>query len=281
MIEALKTVIDLFKTKPFKIAFTAFVLSTLIFGVLWALLHLQFADGGINQIPNTEEAALTRYVLAATFPVCLIVVWFIFYVTTNNDASDVYTEVRNLLEGDWIVEYEANHGPISNITIVDQRIVSCEISINPENLKLEMRFNITNNPIFSDKSGQIINDVAIRYDTSGEYIMFYYFKADRKILPHLAQHIVPEAEHHDPADLEVEIFGRVSFKKPAGRNTITDMQGEWFDLNGNTSRLLALIDHHMMAALQKQPFSPLKLSEVPIHHRYFDARMGAVHFHRS
>lgn len=70
------------------------------------------------------------------------------------------------------------------------------------------------------------------------------------------------------------------FEKPANKNVVTEMSGEWFDLNGNTSRLLALLDLQKIAAIQNQPFEPMKLSEVPIHTHYFDARMGMVHFRR-
>ncbi|HND78802.1 MAG TPA: hypothetical protein PLN79_16060, partial [bacterium] len=63
--------------------------------------------------------------------------------------------------------------------------------------------------------------------------------------------------------------------------SIKNIEGRWFDLNGNSSRLMALLDAKLTANIRKENFQRMRLSEVPIHQKYFDADMGSIEFSRG
>lgn len=274
VLEALKEWVEV---RVVRLPFTAFLIAVLLTAVSVALLFLEYQN---QQFSMRSIDNLDRGIVLTIFIFSFMAIWFILFLIHQDQASDVYSEVRKLLKGNWIVDYEANHGPVSKQVVVDTHSVGCDITINPENKKLEIRFGQGNNPVFANKSTQIINDVAIRYDNDGHYTMFYYYKDERKLSNAITSVLLPESANVDVADLEIEIFGRVRFEKPIAENLVTFMEGDWFDLNGNSCRLLALLDQIKASAVMNKPFTPIKLSEVPIHQRYFDAHMGRVVYHR-
>jgi len=109
--------------------------------------------------------------------------------------------------------------------------------------------------------------------------MFYYYAADRKIKPHVSQLIARE-NGHMMSSIEIEIFGHVDFEKQPRKEVIKRMSGKWFDLNGNTSRLFALLDMKTVADVRNERFEPIHLCDVAIHQQNFDADMGPIEFTR-
>jgi hypothetical protein len=144
-------------------------------------------------------------------------------------------------------------------------------------MKLELVFQVRNNPIFKDDEKQQIRDVGFRYNEEGGYTMFYYFTGQRYIHSNISESIVAEG---DPSEITIEIFGRVIFARPGLGKSVVSMSGHWYDLNGNLSRLFALLDMKKVSEIKGEDFAPMRLSEVPIHSKYFDADMGEVEFSR-
>jgi hypothetical protein len=149
--------------------------------------------------------------------------------------------------------------------------------INPENLKLELVFEIRDNPIFRDADKQRIRDVGFRYNEEGGYTMLYYYTGQRIINANISESIISDG---DPSEIAIEIFGRVTFAKSGAGEKVTSMSGHWYDLNGNISRLFALLDMKKVAEIRKEQFPAMRLPDVPIHQKYFDADMGGVEFRR-
>jgi len=59
------------------------------------------------------------------------------------------------------------------------------------------------------------------------------------------------------------------------------MRGRWYDLNGNVSRLFALLDSKAATEIKGEEFKPMRLSQVSIHQqKHFDADMGLIEFSR-
>ena len=107
----------------------------------------------------------------------------------------------------------------------------------------------------------------------------YYYKGERSLRPSISQWIILDGIGN-PNSIEVEIFGHMTFSKAGNEERVEHIEGHWFDLNGNMSRLFALLDLRTAAAFKNEQFHPLKLSDVPIHQTNFDADMGTVMFNR-
>ena len=260
-------------TRSAKLAFSALVISTFLVGCAIAIVSVSYDHGWKIEIPQSFKLA---FVIA--YFIFFVASWFILYLLTSKDASDVYSEVRELLKGAWVVTYQESRGPISTSVVVPKRATPCLISINPENLKLELVFQVRDNPVFKDDEKQQIKDVGFRYNEEGGYTMFYYYTGQRTVHTQISESIVSEG---DPSEISVEIFGRVTFAKPGlGTPVVTSMSGHWYDLNGNLGRLFALLDSKKVSEIRGEKFAPVRLSDVPIHPKYFDADMGIVEFSR-
>jgi hypothetical protein len=111
--------------------------------------------------------------------------------------------------------------------------------------------------------------------------MFYYYNIDRTIKRSIADFILPEDGQNRVETVEIEIFARVEFTKAPTGSKITRMTGHWFDLNGNTSRLFAMLDRKTIAQIRKEEFKRLKLAQEPIHQKHYDADMGIINFNRG
>lgn len=266
-------VAGMFDTRNLRIAIAALILASALIAGCTTILSIDFG-GGVIRFDIPEGA---RIFLLVSYPLSFFVIWFLMYVQNRKDAEDIYSKIRDRIKGSWLVQYEAHIGPISGKKIVEDRVIGCNITVSPTDYKLELRFDIFNNPIFSDQEGNIIKEVTIRYDENGKYVMIYYFSAIRTIKSDISVDIIPESGSSNSAELEVNIFGRVVFDRPAADGVITDMSGRWYDLNGNVCRLLAFLEERE----KKEGFEPMKLSDVPMNQRYFDADMGAVRFRRG
>lgn len=109
--------------------------------------------------------------------------------------------------------------------------------------------------------------------------MFYYAKMTRELSVDMSKLVLSSTG--DPlTEIEIEFFGRVTFSKAQKDKTVGKMSGNWFDLNGNASRLMAILDEKKISDIKGESFQPLPLSKVPIHQSNFDADMGPVEFYR-
>jgi hypothetical protein len=264
--------LDFIEARNAKLAIAALIISTLLVACALAIVSVSYQDGWRIDVPQSFKLA---FVIA--YFIIFVASWFILYLLNSKDATDVYSEVRELLKGAWVVTYQESRGPVSTTIVVPRRTTPCQISINPENQKLELVFQIRDNPIFKDEEKQQIRDVGFRYNEEGGYTMFYYFTGQRIINTSISGSIISEG---DPSEIAIEVFGRVTFAKPDSDGHVSAMSGHWYDLNGNISRLFALLDMKKVSEIRGQPFPPTRLSDVPIHPKYFDADMGEVEFRR-
>jgi hypothetical protein len=264
-------ILKLTDNKNARLAIASFVISTLVTAVAILIVSFSYDDKGIHfSVPSQLSIA---FVVA--YLIMFVASWFILYLLNARDNVDIYTEVRKNLRGDWTVTYAANKGPVSDMEIIPARSSPCAIDVNQEQ-KLVMIFKIIKNPVFADDEGQIIRDVAVRYNDEGGYTLLYYYKAERSLQASIAQSLVPDGVH-DVSSIEIEIFGHLKFTKPPDDEKVKHIEGHWFDLNGNVSRLFGLLDLRTTAAYKKEP---MRLSQVPIHQKNFDADMGIVTFDR-
>jgi hypothetical protein len=273
MDKIIKVILDFIANRPVKLAFGALVITFVLIAGAIAITSVDYQTGQW-QIHIHEDYELA-FVIA--YFIIFIASWFILYLLNSKDATDVYSEVRELLKGGWVVTYEESQGPVSTTVIAPRRTTACMIAINPDNLKLELVFQVKDNPIFRDEERQLIRDVGFRYNEEGGYTMMYYLAGERMLRPEISSLIISEGKS---GEIDIEIFGRVQFARPAKGNSVEYMSGHWYDLNGNISRLFALLDMKKVSEITKTAFTPLRLSEVPIHPKYFDADMGEVSFHR-
>jgi len=266
--------LDFVEARSAKLAIAALIISTLLVGAALAIVSVSYDSntGWKLVVPPTFKLA---FVIA--YFIIFVASWFILYLLNAKDATDIYSEVRELLKGFWVVTYQESHGPVSSSIVAPRRASPCQILINPENLKLELVFQIKDNPVFRDSDVQRIRDVGFRYNEEGGYTMLYYYTGQRTINAHISESIISDG---DPNEISIEIFGRVTFAKPGTDQKVTSMSGHWYDLNGNINRLFALLDMKKVAEIKNVAFSPMRLSDVPIHPKYFDADMGTVDFSR-
>jgi hypothetical protein len=271
--EAIGKLLGFVEGRSAKLALAALIISTLLVACAIAIASVSYDSAGLKvNIPSSFKLA---FVIA--YFITFFGSWFILYLLNAKDAADVYSEVRELLKGAWVVSYQESHGPVSTSVIVPKRASPCFISINPENLKLELIFQVRDNPIFKDDDKQQIRDVGFRYNEDGGYTMFYYYTGLRNIHSHIAESIVAEG---DPSEITVEIFGRVTFARPGLGKSVVSMSGRWYDLNGNLGRLFALLDTIKVSQIKGVDFVPMRLLDVPMNPKYFDADMGEVEFRR-
>ncbi|QAU46230.1 hypothetical protein [Bradyrhizobium guangzhouense] len=273
MTDILKSVLGLVEARSAKLALSALIISTLLVAGALAIVSVNYDNGWKFEVPPTFKLA---FVVA--YFVIFVASWFILYLLNSKDAADVYSEVRELLKGGWLVSYRANIGPVSQVVTVPERQTQCQIVINPDNMKLELAFKLKNNPLFRDDEKQQIRDVGFRYNEDGGYTMFYYFTGQRTINSDIAESLVTDGSTDE---IPIEIFGRVTFAKPSRGQLVNEMAGRWYDLNGNICRLFALLDMKKVAEIKQEPFERVRLLDVPIHKKYFDADMGEVTFSRS
>jgi len=225
-----KNLLGFIDNKNTRQAVSALIISTALIAGAIAIVSVSYDNGWHLKIP--EQFGLA-FVVA--YVILFIASWFILYLLNLKDGTDVYSEVRDNLSGTWVVTYDADIGPLSQEIVVPTRAVGCEIAVNMEK-KLQLSFRVADNPIFEDDEKELIKDVAIRYNDSNGYTMFYYYNIDRTIKRSIADFILPEDGQNRLETVEIEIFARVEFTKAPTGSKITRMTGHWFDLNGNTSR---------------------------------------------
>lgn len=163
------------------------------------------------------------------------VIWFILYIQTRQDLTDIYTIVRKQISGRWQVRYATS----TRYGEMEERIVNCDIQEDTVR-KLEMRFEIVHNPIFKSQGPNVVKDVALRMTDTG-YKLFYYFETDRFLMDDIVKLLKPGEARR--AEIQVETLGMLEFERPARNDDkVKLMSGKWYDLNGNMMRVLKLIE---------------------------------------
>jgi|SRR6185437_4837435 len=199
------------------------------------------------------------------------VIWFILYIQTRNELADIYSIVRKQISGTWQVQY-ATSPTYGNVR---ERIVNCDIQEDTVR-KLEMRFTIVQNPIFSPQGPNVVKDIALRMTETG-YKMFYYFETKRSLIKEIVD-LLPGNDPHR-AEIEIETLGMVEFDRPLKEDgKVQVMSGKWYDLNGNMMRLMKLIEMSEQAKLLNKPFTPIAFDDIPVSQIHFDADMGSITF---
>lgn len=267
-------VVGLFETKTQKLLLTSILASALLAG----LSALAFGF----HLDNGEQS------FTLTYPYNDIVVFFLFvswlpiflllYILRTKEAEDLFSYARTQLIGDWTATYDVTNG-IQSPALFTRPAIACGISVNPENQKLEFNFKIRGNPVYED-CDQIIQRVAIRHDEANQYMLMYYYRGARPLQFEMARYIKSDPANPHPAALPIEIVGILTFKVTSPRKKITEMSGEWYDLNGNITKLHALIDAVRACPEAEREHFSRTLSDIDIHHGNFSANMGRIEFSR-
>lgn len=266
----------LLENKSTKVAVLSLIIATVIIFIILLLLNAIKIDPQSN-LPEISLSGNLQLFAACFYLTLFFLIWFILYLQSSKEGVDVYAQVREKLAGYWVVTYSANTGPLSEKIVMPPRTIPCEIRIN-DSKKLEMIFSIKDHPIFADEDRQIIKNIAIRHNEEAGYNMLFYYVTKRTLQPSFASYIVPEAGQANSDTVEIEAFGQLTFN--IENRSVKKIQGRWFDLNGNNSRLIALLDTKLITDIRNENFQKMRLSEVPIHQKYFDADMGSIEFLR-
>jgi hypothetical protein len=255
-------------------------LSSLIIATVLAVVSAGFFTGGSFKNLDIPK---TPYALSFSFAYVLFffIIWFILYIQDRAENEDGFTQVRKKLVGEWFVRYGS---PSPEKTLqTDKSAVSCVIWINPGNRKLELKFKIVDNKIYQNDESQIVKVISLRREEAFSYILFYYFKGERKIQPLLANFIEHESDERSSDTVELEFMAKLNFEANVNQKQVQAMNGEWYDLNGNISRLLSLhqdVTHWQDASPEDgKTLEKRKLSEIEI--PSFSAMMGSINFGRG
>lgn len=255
--------------KAARLAASALLLSIVMILVAAAIVSGQIYDGHSWHLNIPQEDQ--KYFLPG-FVSTFIAIWFILYIQTEKAITDIYSVIREKMTGMWLVTYAADPGILPGSVNVPERKVSCEIQVDVLG-KLQFVFTILNNPIFENQKDQAIRDVAIRQNDQGGFTIFYYYQTKREL-----RRDVAELLRDKNREIELEIFGRLSFPNPGDKRKVSQMVGNWYDLNGNIMRIFTVVDLKNVADIRKEAFDPIPLSEVPILQKHYDADMGTTVF---
>ncbi|WP_158811120.1 hypothetical protein [Beijerinckia sp. L45] len=263
---------DVISTKSAKIAILAFVISTLCFSVILIVFGYSYSkDYGIQA---AEIPLWLRTTLSFGFLLFFVLLWFILYIQISREADDLYSDIRMNLKGNWAVKYQASNGVQADPFLPPLR-VDCDIHINPENKKLEMEFNVSDNPIYAPGK-QIINSVALSHDSGSRYSLFYYYNEKRKINGQLWRYLIEDDDFSKVEGIEIEFFGILYFERSLTEKRVMLMEGEWFDLNGKVTQLFSLVD----LVRKNENQLAQKLSAAYINNSNFAAKMGKIQYER-
>jgi hypothetical protein len=142
MKELITALLGLIDSKSTRLAASALIIATILTGSALSIVSVKYNNGWTFEVPYGFSIA---FVIA--YPLIFIATWFILYILTQREFTDVYSDVREKLEGNWIVTYDADLGVITNTIAVPQRTTGCFIELN-EVMKLQMRFVLQRHPVF-------------------------------------------------------------------------------------------------------------------------------------
>ncbi|TXN17269.1 hypothetical protein FV219_00530 [Methylobacterium sp. WL122] len=272
--ELFKFLSNVTKTKSRATALFSLVISTSITTIIYFITAI--ASGAISN--KSMDFFLNgvgtwgAVALVCVYIFLFVSIWTVTYILEQNDAEDLYTWVRKLMLGTWDVRYPVRRSSADEDLAEHDPRATCYIYINDYTKKLEMRFALNNDRIWADRS-QIIGLISMKNIVQNEYAMTYYFKGTRKLTDQAACHISPEITGKDPSLVEVEIMGCLEFKASRGTQ-IESMNGHWFDLNGNVTRVYLLVQE---SDVSPKPYKK-KLSEIEIPGEFAFCPRGKIFF---
>ena len=132
--ELLAKLLGFIDNKNTRFAIAAISIATLVIGGSIGITSVSYQDGWHFQVRQEFQVAFL-----VAYLVLFVTSWFILYLLNLQDGTDVYSEAREKLVGQWVVNYEANLGLKSRQVVVPERIIGCFISVN-ELQKLELAF---------------------------------------------------------------------------------------------------------------------------------------------
>jgi hypothetical protein len=260
----------------------SFLASTLLIIVIFGMATITSAIIGKenSQFVLSGLGTLGIIAIIVLYVFFTLGIWLFVSTRERSDAEDIFTWVRRLMVASWEVSYPLTVPNKDKIGGAEGQLlttfiprVSAQVYIDNTTQKLEIRFVITDNRIWANRD-QIIDLIAIRNVLQDQFAMIYYYKGKRDLSTEARTHILPEIQGTNIDSIEVEVFGSLEFA--AKRNEpITRMEGQWFDLNGNVRRVLAI-----MTEVDKQGHEyQAKMSDVQLDTQYFTA-MGKLVFNR-
>lgn len=260
--------------KTTKLALSALIIDTMLGIVL--ILILGGGTLGKDTLTILSLHPIVNYIAGTIYLVFFFVIWFVLYIQTIKENEDGFSEVRQKLVGPWILNYTSvprDNGPFKPTRYT----VGCSISINPDTRKLEFRFQTRDDPIYAD-GADTVSIVALRRDVESTYNLFYYFEGKRKLQGRFADHIEWDTDQRDD-QLLIEFLGLVRFEVQQNLIQVQSMKGSWYDLNGNITRSINLLNElneasNLQAELPKKRLSELEGAIV-------GARVGDVEFTRG
>jgi hypothetical protein len=109
--------LDFIDARSAKLAIAALVITTLLVAAALAIVSVSYDNTGwkFTVPPNFKLAFVIAYFII------FVASWFILYLLNAKDATDIYSEVRELLKGTWVVTYQETHGPVSSSIIAPKR----------------------------------------------------------------------------------------------------------------------------------------------------------------
>jgi hypothetical protein len=276
---------DLVSTQSLRIAFYSLLLSCALIGIFLVIYGYsvpQIIHGvEISQpTPTAASASYIRHFAAIAFLPLFVLIWFVIYLQVNSERDDLYSRIRQKLEGRYNVIYRATHHTVQVSRFQMPLQVQCDIRINPENKKLELVFLVNNHPIYTDKN-DVIEAVALRHDSGNKYELMYYLNEYRFLKPIVTDLLVDDTHFSMDKGMEVKIFGMLKFEAGLDRTKVQDLSGEWFDLNGKVTQIFALTEEAMAAEREKRSSTRKSLSEVNIAFDATHALVGGISFTRA
>jgi hypothetical protein len=267
-------------SKSVSLAFVAFALAVLIASVAYFIFA--FTNGSADKSGDflrfVAPSSSFQILVFVVFLFAFVLIWFLLYLQYNREAEDIYSRLREKLAGNWQIRYELypdqnRYAPYDKVPSVP-----CKIAVNEATKKLEILFEIDDDPLF-ENGKQTIRTIALRHEADNRYSMSYYYKMSCGLNTNLSQHLLNEKGDGTRTDLEVEIFASLNFEDPLSKSEVDRMSGEWFDLNGNLIRLFSLVSELKEHQKDDKIFKR-KLSEAVVTRDNFAASMGDIIFFR-
>lgn len=211
-------------------------------------------------------------------------IWPVYFLFGVNQSEDDYSWIRRSLRGDWATTYTVQGSgqsmPSSIPGSQPNPQVVCKISINPKDRKLEMKFIIMGNPLWENVD-HVINTSALSQIDRASWSLVYYYEGTRRLMPEWLPYIAQE-ENKDESkasriEIPIQVMGRVYFKIDT-EDKIVEMKGNWYDLNGNVSRVHTLATE--VGKLKAGDAYCKRLSEIVLPGPTYSAMVGAVNMRR-
>jgi hypothetical protein len=273
----LKMYAKLFQNVTSQLAAAALTLSLISIAIIWILFAGSISFGGGSLSAQIQQLGFVpAAVLISLFLIMFFVIWFILYIQYMKEAEDIYSRLREKIEGAWAAHYDFL---ISKTYIFPSRPLALfNFRINQDK-KLEMEFDPSNNTLFNDVSSNV-SQISLRHIGSNKYSLMYFYSNERRLRDEIAVCIEPDYPTHDVSRIDVEVFGMLFFEEPPKNQKISSMTGSWYDLNGQMRTLGVLLQGRAKAeAAGRLGDYKVKLSSLVASHSV-SAKMGDVDFKR-